>query len=175
MGSQLDSDRTKRRSYNATFSLSEIKNRLAEKEPIIKNTWYVVFTTQDVKVHWFHRLMHKQFLHCYCFRAIDGVEQDLIYWANPTTANIDTKIFEGMHASLLAHSLKFVPNTKVLTFKTSLDFSNKILTIWNMVPTCVSVVKMFLGIRARAQTPYQLYKHLLKIGATHDSFINFGK
>lgn len=140
-----------------------------------KTTWYVVFTSRDVKPHWVHRFLNRNFLHCYCFRAIEGQEQDLIYVADPTTANIDSRIIEGMHASLFAHSLKFIPNTKVLTFETSLDFSGKILTIWNSVPTCVSIVKMFLGIHAYAQTPYQLYKHLLKKGATHDSIINFGK
>ena len=140
-----------------------------------KTTWYIVFTTQDVKPHWFHWFMRKDFLHCYCFRAIRGSRQNLIYWANPTTANIDSKIFERTRASLLAKHLATAPNTKVLAFETALDLSNKILTIWNMVPTCVSVVKMFLGIRAQAQTPYQLYKHLLSLGATHISSIKIKK
>lgn len=133
-----------------------------------KTAWYVVFTSRDVAPHWLHRFMKKPFLHCYCFRQIG----DYIYWANPSTANIDTKIFLDIEASVFAHALKFVPGTKVLTFYSDLDFSNKIFNLWNIAPTCVSVVKMFLGIRARAQTPYQLYNHLIKLGATESSIIN---
>lgn len=133
-----------------------------------KTCWYVVFTSADVTPRWFHRLMRKPFLHCYCFRQIG----EYIYWANPTTANVDTKIFTGIDASAFAHALKFVPKTRVLTFYSDLDLSNKIFNIWNIAPTCVNIVKMFLGVTCRAQTPFQLYNHLRKLGATEDSIIN---
>lgn len=145
-----------------------MENNLGPEKVRGKTAWYVVFSSNDVKPHWLHRFMKKPFLHCYCFRQIG----DFIYWANPTTSNIDTKIFLEIDASVFAHSLKFVPNTRVLTFYSDLDFSNKIFNLWNIAPTCVSVVKMFLGISCRAQTPYQLFKHLLKLGATEDSIIN---
>lgn len=133
-----------------------------------KTCWYIVFTARDVLPKWFHRFMKKPFLHCYCFRQID----EYIYWANPTTANIDTKIILGVDASGFAHALKFVPDTKVLTFYSDLDLSNKIFNFGNVLPTCVNVVKMFLGISCMAQTPYQLYRYLIKRGATENTIIN---
>jgi hypothetical protein len=136
-------------------------------------TWYIVFTDDDVAPHWIHRFIRKGFQHCACFRTVEGEFGDMIYLANPTTANIHSGIIEEKHGEALALDLVQRSGTKVLRFKTSLDFSNRILTIWNMVPTCVSVVKMFLGIRARAQTPYQLYKHLIKLGAEEYKSILF--
>jgi hypothetical protein len=130
-------------------------------ESVVYVTWYVVFTKQDVNRHLIHRILRKPFYHCYCFRQIG----DHIYYANPTTSNIDTKIYQEVSAEELAQEISRQSNTKILKFKYRFDIKNKIFNIYNMAPTCVSAVKMFLGISAKAQTPYQLYKHLLKLGA----------
>lgn len=130
-------------------------------ERVTEIEWYIVFTDCEVDPHWLHLLLKKEFYHCYLFRQIG----DYIYYANPTTSNIDTKIYQGMSIDQLANDLKNQPNTKILKFKYPFDFNNQMFNTWNLVPTCVSVVKMFLGIRAKAQTPYQLYKHLLRKGA----------
>lgn len=37
--------------------------------------------------------------------------------------------------------------------------------IWYWAPTCVNFTKNIANLRTRAQTPYQLYKYLLKQGA----------
>lgn len=37
--------------------------------------------------------------------------------------------------------------------------------IWYWAPTCVNFCKTVGNLRTKAQTPWQLYKHLLKIGA----------
>jgi hypothetical protein len=37
--------------------------------------------------------------------------------------------------------------------------------IWYWAPTCVNFVKTVANLRTKAQTPYQLYKYLLKRGA----------
>tara|TARA_A200000159_G_scaffold59245_1_gene54776 strand:- start:1156 stop:1566 length:411 start_codon:yes stop_codon:yes gene_type:complete len=130
-------------------------------ERVTKIEWYIIFTDQEVGPHWLHFLLKKGFYHCYLFRQIG----DYVYYANPRLSNIDTKIYQGMSIDQLADDLRSQPNTKILKFKYPFDFNNQMFNTWNLVPTCVSVVKMFLGIRARAQTPYQLYKHLLKKGA----------
>ena len=124
-------------------------------------TWYVVFTDEDVDHHWVHRFIKPGFRHCYCFRQIG----DYIYYANPTTSNIDSKVFKDMTSEDLAQYTLLAPNTKVLKFKYPFDINNRMFSIWNIAPTCVSVVKMFLGITATAVTPYQLYKQLLTKGA----------
>lgn len=130
-------------------------------ESVVYVTWYVVFTEQDVNRHLIHRILHKPFYHCYCFRQIGGH----IHYNNPTTSNIDTKIYQEVSVEELAQEISKQPNTKILRIKIPVDFSNKNFNIWNMLPTCVSTVKMFLGITNKAVTPYQLYRHLLKRGA----------
>lgn len=125
-------------------------------------TWYIVFTDENVSKHWLHPVLKKEFHHCYCFRQIG----DMVYMAEPTTANIDSRIYKDISARQLAIQFSRREATRVLKFKYEFDFNNKMFNLWNLVPTCVSVVKMFLGIKAKAQTPYQLYKHLLKQGAT---------
>lgn len=126
-------------------------------------TWYVVFTSKEVNHHPIQFLLKKPFYHCYCFRQIG----EYIYFANPTTANIDSRIYHKTEAEELAQAISRELNTKVLKFKYKFDFKNRMFKIWNVAPTCVSVVKMFLGITADAQTPYQLYRHLLRKGALH--------
>jgi hypothetical protein len=130
-------------------------------ESVVYVTWYVVFTEQDVNRHLIHRILRKPFYHCYCFRQIGGH----IHYNNPTTSNIDTKIYQEVSVEELAQEISKQPNTKILRIKIPVDFSNKNFNIWNMLPTCVSTVKMFLGITNKAVTPYQLYRHLLKRGA----------
>ena len=132
-------------------------------EQIAYVTWYVVFTDEEVSPHLIHRVLQKPFYHCYCFRQIG----DHVYVVNPTISNVDSQIYEFTHASQLAQEISRNPDTKILKFKYKFDNSNRVFNITNMWPTCVSVVKMFLGIRSRAVTPYQLYKYLLKRGAFH--------
>lgn len=130
-------------------------------ECVTEVEWYVVFTDQEVQPHWIHPFLKREFHHCYCFREIG----DLIYFANPTISNIDSKIYAGVDILDLATNIKRQPHTKILKFKYPFDFRNRVFNTWNMAPTCVSVVKMFLGISAKAQTPYQLYRHLIQEGA----------
>jgi len=132
-------------------------------EPIVYVTWYIVFTDYNVQTHLIHKILRKPFYHCYCFRQIG----DHIHYNNPTTSNIDTKIYQKISAKKLAQEILKQPNTKILKIKYRFDIKNRIFNIYNIAPTCVSVVKMFLGIRCRAITPYQLYKYLLKCGAFH--------
>lgn len=42
--------------------------------------------------------------------------------------------------------------------------SKKRYGIWFWAPTCVNFVKNIIGERCKAQTPYQLYKHLKRKG-----------
>jgi len=115
-------------------------------------TYYIVFTDINVEPHWVHRFIRKGFKHCFCFYEIEGER----FCLNTTTANINYHL--GVDAA-------FFKNSTVLKFKYKFDFNNKIFYFWNMLPTCVSITKMVLGIRSRAITPYQLYKYLIKQGA----------
>lgn len=130
-------------------------------ERLNETEWYIVFTDFDTEPHWVQKVLKKGFYHCYCFRKIG----DSIFLIDPSVANVDSKIYQGYSMDQLAEKLRGYPNTKVLKFKYEFDFKNRIFNTWNLAPTCVNIVKMFLGVTARAQTPYQLYLHLLKKGA----------
>ena len=132
----------------------------------VNQTWYILFSPNHVKPHWVHQFLNKKFLHCYCFRTCTRSKPTAVYVADPRTSHISAEVLHRTNAYSLATLLSVLPNTTILKFTSPLDFENKLFTIWNMAPTCVTVVKMFLGITAKAQTPYQLYKHLLKLGAT---------
>jgi uncharacterized protein YjaG (DUF416 family) len=124
--------------------------------------WYVVFSAHNVRPTKIHTFLKYPFYHCYCFRQIG----DYVYFADHTKANINTAIYQDVTANELAHILiNENDNLVILRIKIPIDFSNKNFNIWNMLPTCVSTVKMFLGITNKAVTPYQLYRHLLKRGA----------
>ena len=128
-------------------------------------TWYVLFTSNYVTPRWFHFFMKKKFLHCSCFKDMP-YENPVVYMVDPNTAFIRPEVLSVVNSERMATNLSGCPNTTILKYTSTLDFENKLFTIWNMAPTCVTVVKMYLGITAKAQTPHQLYKHLLKLGAT---------
>ena len=130
-------------------------------EQLDKVEWYIVFTEHDVDKHWVHKFLKGGFYHCYCFRQIG----DQIYVGDPTIANIDTKIIQGISIEQYADSLNKQKTTKILKFKYPFDFNNRMFNLWNLAPTCVTAVKMFLGVTCKAQTPYQLYYALIRKGA----------
>lgn len=121
-------------------------------------TWYIVFTDNDVQDHWLHSFLRRGFRHCYCLRQIG----EYVYYANPTTSNIDSKIITGM--PIEDYIFQEHGDNIVLKFKYPFDFNNRMFSIWNMLPTCVNVVKLFLGLKLKAQTPYQLYRQLRREG-----------
>lgn len=127
----------------------------------VLTTWYIVFSDYEVTKHWSHFFMKEGFRHCYCFRQIG----DYIYWVDPTTSNIDSAIIVGDVTTTIKTILDYKRPSIVVAFTKTFDFDNKMFRLRNMLPTCVNVVKMFIGINSTAQTPYQLYKDLLYKGA----------
>jgi hypothetical protein len=53
----------------------------------------------------------------------------------------------------------------VLKYKSLVDYDKSIYHVTSWIPTCVTIIKGFMGIRCWAITPLQLYKWLLKNGA----------
>lgn len=122
--------------------------------------WYVVFTTKEVRWHPLQKHLKKPFYHCYCFRDI----KPHIYVADPTLSHINSSIYAYDSAKDWAKDLVKDKNTTVVCYRSYLDFNNRINHIGNIWPSCVSVVKMFLGIKSYSYTPYALYKWLLNNG-----------
>ena len=128
-----------------------------------KIVWYVVFTSKDVKTSIHQKFLKKNFYHCFCFRQID----DVVYYVDPTTADISSSVYVETSAYELAKdfALKHKKDYKVLQIEKEYDFNSKICSLRNALPNCVNVVKMFIGLKTWSQTPYQLYKHLLRNNA----------
>jgi len=124
-------------------------------------TWYIGFNADYKSKYKIHEYLRSPFHHCYCFREISPHT----YYANPTFCNIDTKIYSYRKATPMAEYYASQPDTIILEYTSDLDLKIKMWHLGNVMPTCVSVVKMFLGINNFCLTPYSLYKWLLKNGA----------
>jgi hypothetical protein len=55
---------------------------------------------------------------------------------------------------------------KVVRHRYCIDDESSILCLSNVWPSCVNLCKSITGYRSRAQTPYQLYKSLLRDGGS---------
>ena len=76
--------------------------------------------------------------------------------------------FQGFYPNLLLKEdfFRFTNLNKCSILKLEQNFhAKKRFGIWYWAPTCVNFCKTIGNLRTRAQTPWQLYKHLLKIGA----------
>lgn len=77
--------------------------------------------------------------------------------------------FMGFHNNLLLDEdfFRFTNLNKCSILKLGWNKpAKKRFGIWYWAPTCVNFCKTVGNLRTRAQTPWQLYKYLLKIGAT---------
>ena len=75
--------------------------------------------------------------------------------------------FEGFYPNLMLKEdfFRFTNLNKCsIIIKKGSEPAKKRFGIWYWAPTCVNFVKTVGNLRTRAQTPYQLYKYLLKNG-----------
>lgn len=125
------------------------------------NKIYTVFTSHRTTPHWTHKFLKKHFYHCYTFRQ----EKSDTLIIDMTYTDLEVFTIKNVSAETYAYYIKEKPNTIVLEQEYSLDLNNKAINFFNMLPTCVSITKLALSISSAAQTPFQLYKVLLKKGA----------
>lgn len=133
-----------------------------------EHIWYLAFVDDRRLELWWTKFLKKGFGHCMCFAQtgpfVTVIEplwhtvQVETYWKNE-----DPKA--GLSAEWVALSWVDMGYT-VVEMKTKIDFSLSIRHIWNIIPTCVTLVKTLTGVRGFAFTPYQLFKLAVKQGGT---------
>lgn len=124
-------------------------------------TWYVVFCARTENNFLLRPFLEDGFKHCLCFRQLG----DNIIQTDPTGYNINTSTFKWDSALQYAYHLERNPNYRVLRFKYSVADIKKSFNVGNILPTCVTIVKMTIGLRSLCVTPYQLYKESKRLGA----------
>jgi hypothetical protein len=129
-------------------------------------TWYIAFTDDRRVELWWTKFLKRDFGHCMAF-AQTGAFVTVIepLWH---TVQIETYFNQddpkaGLSAELVALSWVDM-GYKVVEVKTKVDFSLSIRHIWNIIPTCVTLIKTLTGLRGWGFTPYQLYKLALARG-----------
>lgn len=131
-------------------------------EPI--PVWYVCFCTADVRFKGIRGLFQRgPYGHVYLFSEAGP----FIQFVHPRSTNVSLEInyspipdvpLEGLDIAREMHS----QGHTVLIFK---HRPKSISWITTLVPSCVTVAKVVLGINCMATTPRQLAKYLVKKGA----------
>lgn len=115
-------------------------------------TYYIVFTDGKNK---FLKFLKKGFKHVF----ICVNDDTKIMYLEDTFEGVFLGKWEKKDFNILTKQ----ENWCVIVLKKE-EESKKRMGIWHWAPTCVNFVKNIAGIRCRAQTPYQLYKYLLRKG-----------
>ena len=136
----------------------------------IKN-YYVVFSEEREVNQWYHRFLKKPFWHCFILYEIRIKKQMYCIRidCNKSRAFVEILDLSGDNIlALLRNYQKLVVDKgfltpKILQWKKKIDNNTNLMDIRNMIPTCATLVKSFLGIRCFAFTPYMLYKYMRKM------------
>ena len=133
---------------------------------MVEHTWYIAFTDDRRMELWWTKYLKKDFGHCIAFaqtgKFVTCVEPlwhkvDLQTYFSESDAN------KPLSAEMVA--LAWVKlGYRVVEVKTKIDSSLSMRHIWNVVPTCVTLIKILTGVRGFAFTPYQLFRLALKRG-----------
>ncbi len=120
--------------------------------------WYFAFCKAEYRSFWV-RWLRPDFSHCLCF-AQSG---NSVILAEPTREALIVKNYENTHAAYFARELA-AGEFKVVRARYYIDMKKKLLYAGSLWPSCVNVVKVVSGYRCNAQTPYALYRHLIRTG-----------
>ena len=133
--------------------------------------WVIAFTPYRGQNRFKKWLLSPAFGHVWAFTEIQG--ESLMFdpflggyftaVTKPTPEGPTVGSGLGMTPAILASALHKKGQIQMLYYKTRLPQTKPHLT--HCLPTCVTMLKLLLGVRAWALTPRQLYRHLLKKGA----------
>lgn len=133
-----------------------------------KKTWYFGFCETQAKLPWYQRFCvrndPKILTHCYAFSQSgpfllfvepfkDRVDFTIKYPQDGSPLSADTAAEEISAAGHIVAKHRFKQNNATRK------------SIWNWVPSCVTVTKVSTGFPSDARTPSHLLAHLLKDGA----------
>lgn len=132
--------------------------------------WVVAFTPYRGRSFLKRKLLPKDFGHVWAFTEVEG--QTMIFdpynsgyfLACTKTGNVKLMSQSGLGVTpaILATTLLKQGHIKLLKFKAP---APKLAGHWaNFLPTCVTMVKLLLGLRVAVFTPRGLYKYMLSNG-----------
>jgi hypothetical protein len=126
--------------------------------------WYVVFRrispTKHPTMRFLKKVLHHNLQHVFALRTVHPHTVQIDY----TGFNINTKIYDNQTADEVVNCYFTHPKFLVVKYETDEKKCVSGFHIGNVVPGCVSIVKMALGISNYAITPYQLYRWLVLNG-----------
>lgn len=131
--------------------------------------WVIVFAPYRGRSRLKKWLLAKRFGHVWAFTEVHG--STLMF--DPfnggyfsAVTKLDPHLTEsgmGITPVILASAILREEGMTLLRYKARLPQTKPHVS--NCIPSCVTMLKLLVGVRAWAMTPRQLYKHLLKNGA----------
>lgn len=123
--------------------------------------YYFCFCGYIGNVPWYQKLYMRLFSHKFYKHVslLAPLGDDAILFLEPTPDHIET------HVMVLSKekAIEELKGLGYLVIRYSHDISDsKIRCRWNLIPSCVTVVKVFSGVSAPALSPWGLAKWLLK-------------
>lgn len=103
------------------------------------------------------KLLDGNIQHVFALRTISPHTVVLDY----TGFNINTKLYENQTAEEVLSFYFNRPKYLIVEYETTEKDCKSGFHIGNIIPGCVSIVKMALGITNYAMTPYELYRWLI--------------
>ena len=129
-----------------------------------KIKWYVVFRrispTKHPTMRLLKKLLNRNIQHVFALRTVSPHTVAIDY----TGFNINTKLYENQTAEEVLSRYFDRPKYLIVEYETTEKDCQLGVHIGNIIPGCVSIVKMALGITNYAFTPYSLYRWLVLNG-----------
>ena len=129
-----------------------------------KIKWYVVFrriaATKHPTMRLLKKLLNRHIQHVFALRTVGPHTVAIDY----TGFNINTKLYENQTAEEVLTGYFNRSKYVVVEYEKAEKDCKFGVHIGNMIPGCVSIVKMALGITNYAMTPYGLYRWLVMNG-----------
>lgn len=144
------------------------------------HTFYVAFCEAQRPTWWMRRFLKREFSHCMILQpsvkefrvrgqrvlvensfALEyvgyAIVQQSYHWIEDPLASLSTEELAALWASR---------GWRVVKIERVLDEDKTLLPICNLFMTCVTLAKCLMGVSCFAQTPYQLYRWMIRNGGT---------
>ena len=134
--------------------------------------YYVVFSEEGDIKQWYHRYLKRPFLHCFILYEVEIQKRKYCVKIDSSKNNAFVEILDMFGDNIISLIRNYqqisvergLMKPPVLEWVIKLD-NKDIINIRNVMPTCATLVKVFLGIKSFVFTPYMLYKYMKKNGS----------
>ena len=129
-----------------------------------ERTWYIAFCENETQLPWWMNIFlinsPKHITHTYCFSQAG----DNVLFVEPTMSKVNFSVKQAPAcAASIAQEIADYGHIVVRhTFTPDITFAK---SIWNLIPSCVTVVKIATGFGSNSWTPRGLLHDLISKGA----------